>query len=215
MTADGPVALDAAIAQDPKHMLGERVRNLFGDRLPYLLKVLAADHPLSIQAHPNGEQAAAGHFAENAAGIPADAPHRCYRDPHHKPEMLYASEPFEMLVGLRPPAEALELISGLDTPLLEPLRDALAGSGGVRDAVRMLLTLPEQEMSRIVDDAARAIEGVTHWPVGARVLISPGQWITPHSVLAALTLDGSVVMVSDPEADMDRIIETEQVNVTL
>ncbi|WP_348519946.1 mannose-6-phosphate isomerase, class I [Aurantimicrobium minutum] len=70
--------------------------------LPYLLKVLAAAHPLSIQAHPSPEQAREGYARENAAGIALDAPHRNYRDDAHKPELIYAlSDTFEALCGFR------------------------------------------------------------------------------------------------------------------
>ena len=70
--------------------------------LPYLLKVLAAAHPLSIQAHPSPEQAREGFARENAAGIALDAPNRNYRDDAHKPELIYAlSDTFEALCGFR------------------------------------------------------------------------------------------------------------------
>ena len=52
--------------------------------LPYLLKVIAAERPLSLQVHPNLERARAGHAEEDAAGVPLDAPHRNYRD--HEPQ---------------------------------------------------------------------------------------------------------------------------------
>jgi mannose-6-phosphate isomerase len=70
--------------------------------LPYLLKVLAAAHPLSIQAHPSPEQAREGFARENAEGIALDAPNRNYRDDAHKPELIYAlSDTFEALCGFR------------------------------------------------------------------------------------------------------------------
>lgn len=70
--------------------------------LPYLLKVLAAAHPLSIQAHPSPQQAREGFARENEAGIALDAPNRNYRDNAHKPEMIYAlSDTFEALCGFR------------------------------------------------------------------------------------------------------------------
>ncbi len=72
------------------------------DRLPYLLKVLAAGSPLSIQAHPSKAQAVEGFAREEAAGIPRDAPHRTYRDDNHKPELIVAiSDTFTALAGLR------------------------------------------------------------------------------------------------------------------
>ena len=83
--------------------------------LPYLLKVLAADSPLSLQAHPTTEQAREGFARENAAGIPVDAPHRNYRDPLSKPELIYAvSETFDALCGFRPVDETLATVAELE-----------------------------------------------------------------------------------------------------
>ena len=47
--------------------------DLVEGRLPFLLKVLAAAAPLSLQAHPTPEQAEEGFARENAAGVPLDA----------------------------------------------------------------------------------------------------------------------------------------------
>ncbi|HWR84596.1 MAG TPA: mannose-6-phosphate isomerase, class I, partial [Rhodoglobus sp.] len=75
-------------------------------RLPFLLKVLAAGSPLSLQAHPTMDQAQLGFERENAAGIPLDDPKRNYKDAFHKPELIYAlSERFEALCGFRSAAE--------------------------------------------------------------------------------------------------------------
>lgn len=80
--------------------LGVKVAERF-QGMPFLFKVLAAASPLSIQAHPNKEQAAEGFARENAAGITLDAPHRNYKDPNHKPEITLALTPFWALCGFR------------------------------------------------------------------------------------------------------------------
>lgn len=91
-------------------------------RLPYLLKLLAAASPLSIQAHPSLEQAALGFVREDAAGIPVDAPERTYRDANHKPELIVAlSDRFEALAGLRPVDDSLRLLAAIG-----PATDELA-----------------------------------------------------------------------------------------
>lgn len=87
---DGPRRLDDLIAADPEGELGAASVARFGPTLPFLFKVLAAGIPLSIQAHPTLDQARAGFAAENALGIPVDAPERSYRDANHKPEMVCA-----------------------------------------------------------------------------------------------------------------------------
>lgn len=78
--------------------------------LPFLLKVLAAEKPLSLQAHPTAAQARAGFDRENAAGIAVDAADRNYRDPYPKPELIVAlSERFDALAGFRPLDESKQV----------------------------------------------------------------------------------------------------------
>ncbi|MFD0776904.1 mannose-6-phosphate isomerase, class I, partial [Streptomonospora algeriensis] len=103
ITPRGPFSFDELIAAEPEEMLGEHTVERFGERLPFLLKVLAAEEPLSLQVHPDAARARAGFAAEEAAGIPVTAPHRNYRDPFHKPELVLALEPFEALCGFRDP----------------------------------------------------------------------------------------------------------------
>ncbi|WP_125610629.1 mannose-6-phosphate isomerase, class I [Specibacter cremeus] len=107
-TPDGPMPLDALIAAHPRSLLGAAVQEQFG-RLPFLAKLLAADSALSLQVHPTLEWARARFAAEEAAGVPLDAPHRNYRDDNHKPEMLYALTDFEALCGFRPCGESADL----------------------------------------------------------------------------------------------------------
>ena len=77
-----------------------------GGPLPFLLKVLAIGAPLSLQVHPNREQARAGYTAEEAAGVPRDAAERNYGDANHKPELLVARSEVTAVSGFRPLAEA-------------------------------------------------------------------------------------------------------------
>ena len=107
------------IAADPVGLLGAEVAAAFDGRLPFLLKLLAAEHALSIQVHPTLAQARAGFAAEQARGVPLDAPDRNYRDANHKPELLYALTDFDALCGFRPVEATLELLAALDVPELD------------------------------------------------------------------------------------------------
>ncbi|MGO1316726.1 MAG: mannose-6-phosphate isomerase, class I [Cellulomonadaceae bacterium] len=120
-----PVRLDHLIARDPEPMLGAQAITAFGPRLPFLVKLLAAAHPLSIQVHPDTDQARAGYAAEQKAGISRNDARRNYHDQAHKPEILYALTPFELMTGLRPAAEAARLIDELGIDDLDPLVAAL------------------------------------------------------------------------------------------
>ena len=111
-------------------------------RLPFLLKVLAAASPLSLQAHPTTAQAEAGFAAENAAGIPLDAPERDYKDAFHKPELIYAlSDPFRALCGFRAVAETRALLLPVSgDPRIAPLLDRLVDDSSLKDTFEWLIT---------------------------------------------------------------------------
>src|SRR5690606_12393800 len=80
---------------DPADVTGGRTLDAVTvGSLPYLLKLLAADRPLSIQVHPTRVQARDGFARES--GMDAGDPRRNYRDANHKPELIVAlSDRFE------------------------------------------------------------------------------------------------------------------------
>src|SRR5690606_15321822 len=107
--ADGSVhVLRDLIDQDKSRWLGDAVANRFGE-LPFLFKVLCADQPLSIQVHPNKQASELGFAKENAAGIPLDAAERNYKDPNHKPELVFALTPFLAMNAFREFSEIISL----------------------------------------------------------------------------------------------------------
>jgi len=117
--ANGASDLFEWIQRDGSKILGEGV-----ERLPFLLKLLAAGAPLSLQAHPTPEQAAEGFARENAAGIPLTASHRNYKDSSAKPELIVAvSETFEALCGFRAMVEtraSIERLAAMDAASTAP-----------------------------------------------------------------------------------------------
>ncbi|MFF4171018.1 mannose-6-phosphate isomerase, class I [Streptomyces sp. NPDC001744] len=165
----GRGALNLLIDADPVRELGERTVEKFGPRLPFLFKVLAAGAPLSLQVHPDLEQARAGFAAEEAAGIPVDAPHRTYKDANHKPELICALTPFEGFCGFRAPARAADLIAGLGVDSLKPYADLLLAhpeEAALREVLTALLTADPEEMAHTVTEAAEAADrlGGAHAP---------------------------------------------------
>ncbi|MCK6210808.1 mannose-6-phosphate isomerase, class I [Georgenia sp. EYE_87] len=163
--ADGDGDLRTHVAADPVGALGEDVAARFGAQLPYLLKLIAPAQPLSLQVHPTRERALERFVAENAAGIPFDAPHRNYRDANHKPELVYALTTFQAMCGFRAPRRAAELLAGLDAPLAQHLYTMLRAdptADGVRAAFTHLLdaaTSPSPDQVHAVANAcARRLE---------------------------------------------------------
>jgi mannose-6-phosphate isomerase len=104
--------------------------------LPYMVKFLAAERPLSLQVHPSRSMAEIGFAQEEGAGVPLDAPHRVYKDRNHKPEMVYALTQFDSLIGFRPTAEILRVLSPLNTPLSQRLVHDLRADPGFASIVR-------------------------------------------------------------------------------
>lgn len=102
-------SLREVIDGDKTALLGSKVANRFGE-LPFLFKVLCADQPLSIQVHPNKKASEIGFAKENAAGIPLDAAERNYKDPNHKPELVFALTPFLAMNAFREFSEIVSLL---------------------------------------------------------------------------------------------------------
>ncbi|MFD6896158.1 mannose-6-phosphate isomerase, class I [Rhodococcus sp. NPDC060086] len=163
----GSMSLLELLDEDPPAQLGDEIVERFGPRLPFLLKLLAAEEPLSLQAHPSAAQAAEGYAREEALGVPLDSPVRNYRDPNHKPELVVALTRFEALAGFRDAARTVELLEALSVPELEPYVGLLAGqpdSDGLRALFTTWITLPAQALSALVP---RVLDGcVTYLATG-------------------------------------------------
>jgi mannose-6-phosphate isomerase len=211
---DGPVSLATLIAGDPAGQLGADVATEFGPRLPYLMKVLAAETPLSLQAHPD-----AGYANQAYARQQADpsAP-KNYTDAYHKPEMLVALTPFEALCGFRSPAKSAAALEAFGLPALAPIVAALH-DGDLRTAVRELLTWPDADRKPLIEavlaaakaspsaDAELAAGLAGHYPGDPGVLVAlllnhvrlePGQaiWMPAGNLHAYLRGTGVELMAA-------------------
>lgn len=156
------------------------LRDVAGE-LPFLLKILAAGSPLSLQAHPTTAQAEEGFARENAAGIPIDASQRNYKDPFAKPEMIYAlSEEFRALCGFRPVAETR----------------AVLAAGGVGDLLPELRTdadiRPVFESLLSGDPAVSAVVEAVSAAAAARA--AGDSWRTVRGLAAAYPGDPGIVI---------------------
>jgi mannose-6-phosphate isomerase len=149
---DSGQALDAAIAAAPAALLGSSVAAAYADKLPFLLKILAADTPLSLQAHPSLAQASAGFAADEAAKIPLDASTRNYKDANHKPELLCALSEFWALCGFRQVEQTLLLFDELGVEQLASYREALAQATdreGIARVFAQLMQAPRAEQAEL------------------------------------------------------------------
>ncbi|PWI15864.1 mannose-6-phosphate isomerase, class I [Streptomyces sp. Act143] len=145
------------IEADPERELGAAAVAKFGPRLPFLLKILAAGAPLSLQVHPDLAQAKEGYEDEERRGIPVDAGHRNYKDANHKPELICALTEFDGLCGFRDPNRAAELLAGLGVDSLKPYVDLLHAhpeDAALREVLTAVLSADREEMARTVTEAA-------------------------------------------------------------
>ncbi|MEQ6896652.1 mannose-6-phosphate isomerase, class I [Microbacterium sp. KR10-403] len=161
-----------------------------GAALPYLLKLLSAASPLSLQAHPTPSQAAEGFAREEAAGIPLTARERNYKDPNAKPELIVAvDDGFEALCGFRPIDDTLALIDALaqasdDPAPLQVWRDAAAA--GVRDGFVWLLSGAPEVDAAVVAATATAAAHPDDFELIARLA---GEYPGDPGILVAQTLN--------------------------
>ncbi|MDR0312206.1 MAG: mannose-6-phosphate isomerase, class I [Treponema sp.] len=139
--------LGELIYRNPSEFLGEERAKIFGG-LPFLFKILAAEKPLSIQAHPSLAQAKNGWDRENTIGIPLDSPERNYKDPNHKPEIICALSPFTAMAGFREPNKIKANLEDflLNAPqslvtALKPLTEALEGENPLKTFLQELFSL--------------------------------------------------------------------------
>jgi mannose-6-phosphate isomerase class I len=143
------VPLDLLMRDAAKEILGPPLAARFHGELPFLLKILAAAKPLSIQAHPNRAQALLGFERENLEGLPLDAATRNYRDRHHKPELLVALSEFYALRGFRPLVEIEQTLAS--TPELASLTPKVAKDAeGLAVLYRHIMDLSQPEASALL-----------------------------------------------------------------
>lgn len=186
-----------AVTADPERQLGAGRSLRWSGTLPFLLKVLAADEPLSLQAHPSAEQARSGYAREEAAGIARDAAERNYRDRNHKPELICALTELHALVGFRDPCATVRLLRALAVPELAGHAELLAGqpdADGLRALFTTWITLPQSTLDVLVpalqDGCVRlaGADGDLH-PEARTLLELSERYPGDAGVLAALLLE--------------------------
>jgi len=173
----GQVPLGSLIGVSPATMLGPETVAEHGHRLPYLCKLLAADEPLSLQVHPDPEQARAGFERQRQGGFALPT----YSDPYAKPELLVALTDFDALCGFRDPEITLEHLVRLGVPELTPVVSALGSSTDpgtrLRAAVELLLTWPAAQRAELVAAVVEAGEPLAarlarHYPGDVGVVVA-------------------------------------------
>jgi len=154
-------SLDEVIEGSPESILGKRVAEKFANKLPFLFKILAVSKPLSVQIHPNIEQAREGFARENRLHIPLDAPNRNYRDDNHKPELLLAITCFTCLKGFRRINEIIGLMeriapTGLSNELTQLRKNPEAS--GLKSFFNSLMSMDKSRRKQVLGEAVSLAE---------------------------------------------------------
>jgi mannose-6-phosphate isomerase len=184
--------LDAMVEANPA-LLGEPSSD--STQFPFLMKLLAAERPLSLQVHPSKDQARAGYEREEAAGLTIDNPQRSYKDREHKPEIIVALTPFSALCGFRSPREsARDLASILRRGNGHELADQLLNLLGdddedraIRSAFEFILS-GHPQVADVVAEVRRSAEG-SALAAAATVRLLGEKYGDDPGVLAAVLLN--------------------------
>jgi mannose-6-phosphate isomerase len=189
------------LRSEPGQQLGSACVAKWGDRLPFLLKVLAAEEPLSLQAHPSAAQAADGFQREEAAGIGRHAPNRNYPDPTAKPELICALTEFHALAGFRDVHRTVRMLRKLDIPSLRGHWGMLAeqpDADGLRALFTTWITLPEHCLREIIPELLDAsiahVRARGEFALECRTVLELGEaYPNDAGVLASLLLNRLVL----------------------
>jgi len=186
------ILLPDLLRENPVEILGEPVAARFGGELPFLFKVLAAAQPLSIQAHPDREQAREGFEREDAAGIDLGARERNYPDPRPKPELICALSPFSALCGFRSIREIARAFRDLEVDAFASEIDALEHDGDAEALERFFSTVwgaAGDRLTRAIDQAVKSAERRSDDPAARWMTAIAALYPGDAGVLAPLFLN--------------------------
>lgn len=168
---ENEISLKDAIAEKPQDFIGEKVFQQFGE-LPYLFKVQDVKEMLSIQVHPSKTEAEKGFAAEEAAGIPANAPNRNYKDKNHKPEVLVALSEFWLLHGF---LEKNKLEKVLNETQEFQSFILLFQQQGYKGLYRHVMEMPQEEINELLLPLAK--RELQHKQNNQLNKSQPGWWV--------------------------------------
>lgn len=163
-----PANLNEVIGAAPERELGPDCAARFGGRLPFLLKVLAAEKALSIQVHPSRVQAEAGYAEQTQRGLMPGDPAWNYVDDWPKPELLCALTPFEVLAGMRSAPDAAQFLRALSIDRIRAAGIEMALAAGAAEAVgcalATILAWPSADRAALIADVVAACQRVAAGP---------------------------------------------------
>ncbi|EJH2590018.1 mannose-6-phosphate isomerase, class I [Vibrio parahaemolyticus] len=198
------ISLCDVIASNPDYWLGKETKENFSS-LPFLMKVLAAEEPLSIQVHPSKKAAELGFAKENEQGIPLDAANRNYKDGNHKPELVYALTPYLAMNGFREFAQIVANFDAIDLPVLEDVFQPFKQDPNpltLADFFAAILTLKGELKAQAISQLLNSLKAIDkdHFAYQASLLISRFSYLYPEDVGLFAPLFLNVIELQPGEA---------------
>ncbi len=198
------ISLYDVIASNPDYWLGKETKENFSS-LPFLMKVLAAEEPLSIQVHPSKKAAELGFAKENEQGIPLDAANRNYKDANHKPELVYALTPYLAMNGFREFREIVTNFDAIDLPVLEDLFQPFKQDPNPRTLAEFftaILALEGELKAQAISQLLNSLKMIDkdHFAYQASLLISRFSHLYPEDVGLFAPLFLNVIELQPGEA---------------
>ncbi|MDL1989959.1 mannose-6-phosphate isomerase, class I [Vibrio parahaemolyticus] len=192
------------IASNPDYWLGKETKENFSS-LPFLMKVLAAEEPLSIQVHPSKKAAELGFAKENEQGIPLDAANRNYKDANHKPELVYALTPYLAMNGFREFREIVTNFDAIGLPVLKDLFQPFKQDPNPRTLAEFfaaILALEGELKAQAISQLLNSLKmiGKDHFAYQASLLISRFSHLYPEDVGLFAPLFLNVIELQPGEA---------------
>ena len=120
-TVESDRGLDDIISTDPHNTLGPQASD-FQNELPFIMKILAIREPLSIQVHPNAQQAEEGFTSAQSSLIGAQS----YSSPRGKEEIVCALTETDLKFGFREVNEIHAIIDAAGHSELSWLKESLS-----------------------------------------------------------------------------------------
>ncbi|MGY5731123.1 mannose-6-phosphate isomerase, class I [Vibrio chemaguriensis] len=198
------ISLCDVIASNPDYWLGKETKENFSS-LPFLMKVLAAEEPLSIQVHPSKKAAELGFAKENEQGIPLDAANRNYKDANHKPELVYALTPYLAMNGFREFAQIVANFDAIDLPVLEDVFQPFKQDPNpltLAEFFAAILTLKGELKAQAISQLLNSLKAIDkdHFAYQASLLISRFSCLYPEDVGLFAPLFLNVIELQPGEA---------------
>ena len=137
-TVESNRGLDEIISSDPQNTLGPQASD-FQNELPFIMKILAIREPLSIQVHPNAQQAEEG-FTSPQSGLTVA---QSYSSPRGKEEVVCALTETDLKFGFRELHEIHAIIDAAGHSDFSRLKEILSRetpTEGLKESIQKILS---------------------------------------------------------------------------